>query len=350
MPGAKEHSFKEIVKDIKEDRVPNVILLCGEEGFLVSWAAKKLTERYVDESVKVLDLTLLDGEKASVAEITEAAGTPPVMSEKKVVIVENCPYVRGKAQGDVKELIEYVEDMRSPQQDGPVLLIFTEGRIDDKRKNGDLLSVIEDSGKVYDFGPLFHKDAQRFIVKRFERAGKKISSKAVDMLITESGYDNKNVDYDLFNLENDIKKMVALSDGEEITNSDVLECISDNPEHAVFQMLSAVSAGDKSKAMKLLHGLMDSGENGYKILGIIVSQTELMLELKEMKKDGMTMSSMTRLLKVNSYRAEKAMRSADRYEVGELKDMLALALETDDRIKSGALNEKMALEMLIGMM
>ena len=77
----------------------------------------------------------------------------------------------------------------------------------------------------------------------------------LDALIWESGYFNQDIDYALFNLENDLKKMVALSAGNEITMDDFTDSISDNLEHNTFKMIDAISQSRKQEAFRLLHGL-----------------------------------------------------------------------------------------------
>ena len=95
------------------------------------------------------------------------------------------------------------------------------------------------------------------------------------MLIQDSGYGNKDIEYNLYNLENDIKKIIAHSNGDEILSSDVALTISTNLETNVFAMLDAVSRNRKDEAYRLLHNLMVSGEGVFRLLALISSQLEL---------------------------------------------------------------------------
>ena len=46
----KEHAFQKIGKDLKADAIPGVVLLCGEEQYLVHWAAEQLIKKYVNKA------------------------------------------------------------------------------------------------------------------------------------------------------------------------------------------------------------------------------------------------------------------------------------------------------------
>ena len=58
------------------------------------------------------------------------------------------------------------------------------------------------------------------------------------MIISESGYGNKAVEYRLYNLDNDLKKIIAHSRGDSIKESDVRAVMSASPENDVLQCLT----------------------------------------------------------------------------------------------------------------
>ena len=70
---------------------------------------------------------------------------------------------------------------------------------------------MEKNGKVYDFQPLKDAQLRSFIEKRFRSAGKSYTSSVINLIMSESGYGNKSIEYSLYNLENDLKKIIAHS-------------------------------------------------------------------------------------------------------------------------------------------
>ena len=335
MRDKKEQVFKKLLHDISAGDIPNVLLLFGEETFLTDWAAAKLTERFVSESARVLDLTVFEPGTLVSDELADACRTLPMFSERKVVIIE--------AAFDItEEILEYAESISDP-----CLLIIK--AVDSKsQKAAERISKrIAKFGKMYEFGPISGDELMAFIVKRFRAEGKQVSPQAANLLAASCGYTNKDIDYALYNLENDIKKIAAYQKGDVIGEDDVLAGLSDNVEHAVFKMLDSISDNKKDRAFMTLRDLLKSGADEHFILAVIAGQLELMLIVKQLRSEGMNKEQIAKKTKVHEFRVGKAMKFQQKYDENELKRILLSAYETDDKIKSGLLEPALALELLI---
>lgn len=344
----KEHAFQTIGKDIKAGKIQNPVLLCGEEQYLVHWAAELLTDTYINKATASLDFTRLEPEGLTFDKIQESCETLSMFSEKRVVLIPEFPpalgqKLKGFSESDEKALTDYFKEL--PET---CLLIITAGCPDPKnKKKSKIHTAAAKTGSVYDFGPLNGSQLRSFIAKRFKTSGKLCRNSVIDMLIQDSGYGNKEIDYNLYNLENDIKKIIAHSDGDEILSSDVAMMISTNLETNVFAMLDAISRNRKDEAYRLLYNLMVSGEGVYRLLALISSQLELILEVKEMREEGMSLPQIQKALGVHEFRIKKAMGVTEKYSVGGLKRILSKAYEIDSNIKTGLLEQTLALELFI---
>jgi DNA polymerase-3 subunit delta len=72
-----------------------------------------------------------------------------------------------------------------------------------------------------------------------------------------------------------------------------------------------------------------------------------MLEVKEGLDAGLRAKALARAVGAHEFRVQKAAKFAASYSEKELRRILINAFETDARIKSGLLDDKLALEMLI---
>lgn len=347
----KEHAFQTIGRDLKAGNVPNLVFLCGEEQYLVHWAVDLLKETYINKACESLDFTRLEPENLTTAGIKESCETLSMMSPRRMVLIPEFPpalgqKLKGFSESDEKELIEYMEDL--PET---CLLVITAGKPDPKnKKKSRLQTAAAKAGAVYDFGPLSGAQLRSFVAKRFKASGKIYRDSVVSLLIEDSGYGNKEIDYNLYNLDNDIKKVIAHSTGDEIVASDVTETVSSNLETNTFAMLDAVSRNRKDEAYRLLHNLLVSGEAVYGLLALIISQLELILEVKEMREEGMNPAQMHKLLGIHEFRIKKAMAVTEKYSAEGLKRILSKAYEIDGTIKTGLLEQNLALELFIAEM
>ncbi|MEG0291691.1 MAG: DNA polymerase III subunit delta [Anaerovoracaceae bacterium] len=325
-----EHSFQRISKDIKSDNLGNVIFLYGVEQYLVDWSIDILVEKYINEATKSMDLDIINFEIMGFDNIVNSCETTPMFSEKKVVIIKNY-------RNEFKDqIIEYIKDI--PEY---TLLILAAETMDKGFSSGC---------KSYNFEPLGQSQLISFMNKRLKANKKEATRGILNMIISESGYYNNDIDYTLYNLDKDIQKIIAHSDDYEIKPSDVLAGVSSNIEHGIFKMMDAISNNKKDEAFRLLNDLILAGESEYKLLATIVSQVELMLEVKELVEDGKQLVEIQRLLKVHEFRIKKAMNFSRRYHIKSLKRTLFNAYGVDEKIKTGLLDGKLALELVIAEM
>ena len=344
-----EHAFITIERDIKEGKIPRLVLLCGKEEYLVRWYTEVLINKYVSAACKPIDLVTLENENLTFEKITESLETISLMSERKVVLLQDFPPAEGKAaktlpEADIKRFTEYMDQI----PEGSLLLITAREPEDVKKKKNKIRAAVEKHGKAYDFQPLKEKQLKSFIEKRFKNTGKTYMPSVINMIMSESGYGNKAIEYSLYNLENDLKKIIAHSGAaNEITAADVSDILAANPENNVFAMLDAIGRNRKDEAFRLLHNLISAGTPIFNLLRLIINQLELILTVKEMKEDGISPPEMQKKTGIHQFRIKKALAVTGQYSMEHLRRVLMAAYEVDENIKTGRLECSLALEYFI---
>lgn len=112
-------------------------------------------------------------------------------------------------------------------------------------------------------------------------------------------------------------------------------------------MLDAIGRNRKDEAFRLLHNLLDAGTSVFNLLRLITDQLELILSVKEMKDEGMTLANIQKLLGVHQFRVKKAMAVTGQYSMEDLRRALSAAYEVDENIKTGLFEGDLALEYFI---
>ena len=356
----KTHAFIQVGKDIKAGEIPSLVLLYGSEEFLVHFYSDALIAKYVSKASEALDLVTLDREHVTADSIIENMETMPLMSERKVVYLPDfidanskLPKSFADSQAEMDKLLEYMTGLE--KVDG-VLLMMTFANQEDSRaeeniRKTKLFKLINTGGNVYDFGMLDHDQLRAFIEKRFHAGGKQFRPGIVSLIVREAGYGNKNIDYGLYDLDNDLRKIIAYcGESTEITPADVSAVITVNPENNVFAMIDAIGRNRKDEAFKLLQNLLQDGSSELQLLGMITKQLEIMLQSCEMKGTGMNLSMIQKELKkkgIHEYRTQKALEAGNRFGIHELKRILSSAYEVEINIKSGLMPGQLALEYFV---
>lgn len=340
----KEHSFKTFSKDIKSGEISNVILMHGEEQYLIDWAIDSLVNKYVNPSSKCMDYLSLKEENVTIDNIISASDTFSMFSERRVVVVKDfLPLKTASAKGYGKEDVETLIDYIKKPNDSTILILTSE-EIDKKLT---LCKALISQGEEYDFSPIDKGDLQSFIKKNIKKAGKQIDSKNLRYMIELSGYYNKDTEYRLYNLDNDIKKAVALSDTLDIGEEIIKDAISGDIDTYIFNLIDAVSYNKKEDAYKILYNILSGGTDPFKILALLVSQFELMLSVKELREEGSNLIDISKILKIHEFRIKKAIGFSDKFSLNKIKETLTNIYQTDKMIKSGNLDSKLALELFI---
>jgi len=332
VPKIEEHPYKLINRVITSGDIPSVILLYGPERFMIEWAWKKLKTAVINPATESMDLSVFNDANASESDIIAACETLPFMSERKVVVAKDIDF------GAAEELSEYIKNI--PET---TLLILIQEKADKRRV---LFKEIEKKGLAYDFVPLDEATLASWARKRCA----KISKNDLLSFANESGYFDKEREYNLYNLENDLLKANALySDQESISLEDLEEISSAKEEDNAFKLLDAAFSDKKGVALRLFNNSI-SAEIPSKQIGVILrfhgllcSQLEIMLEARQRKEAGKSLSEM----KINPYRLNKAVDASARLSTARLKAALAGCYRLETDIKSGKIDPKIGMELFI---
>lgn len=361
-----EHAFVRIERDLKNDRIPGVVLLCGREDYLTHHYSHAILDRYLNPASRQLDLSVLEGKNVSMDQIESAALVLPLLSQRRVIFLPGFVDSRGK----LPELFQNSEKMQDSLAEymktlpeGVLLLITAEKPVttgdykkqSDGRKLRALQAAVKKAGGAeYDFGPLTDAQLKGFIAKRLKASGKGCEPGVIRRIIRDSGYGGRYTEYDLYTLENDLKKLAACSTESIITERDAAMVLTDSPEVNVFRMLDAVGRNRKDQALISLNTLYESGESDQGILSNLTGQLELMLIAGELREEGFRIRDAAAYLqkeeKIGEYRAKIVSESASRFTVPQLRFMFSSACDIEKNIKSGLMESRLAFEYFIGIL
>ncbi|MDR3072255.1 MAG: DNA polymerase III subunit delta [Clostridiales Family XIII bacterium] len=340
--------FRQIEQDLRDgftEKV-SVVLLHGEEPLMTDIYANRMAESCLFVGAETMDAVVFDADEMQAYDVIAASDTLPMLSSKRVIRVRNLKGGERSTLGgaEMKRLEKYLTDV--PQS---TLLIFMAS--DKIPKNATLCKTIEKVGRVYEFGRLDKADLRAFVRSRFKSLGKTAEQDVIDAILAATGYLQRDANQDLYSVEGDVIRIAAYSAAPEIQISDVSACMGVSIDTDVFRMLDAVSVGDKGLAAELLFHLTERGENTFRLLSLLISQFELMLNYKDLHERGSSFPDILKALDIKSeFRLKKAASYADRYSLEEIMTFLERLYRVEPDIRSGLYNERLALTMFIAEM
>ncbi len=302
-------------------------LMEGSDAALRDDAIGALKKALLAPGMESLDCAMLEQPAFDV--FAAACETVPFMSEKRIVIVHPV----GQCESDEK-LCEYL-----PRVPGSCLALFLYGESADRRKQ--LPKALAKLDHIVRFDPMGEDELREWIVGRFADRGLVCDPKAARELMAISGMDST-----LLSGEVDKLAAVAAEEGT-VTVGLVQRCATRTAEYNVFRVVDAVVDGRAEEAVSQVQRLLTDGEEPLMILSLLLRQYRLLQNIKIFQHEKLPRQAWEQQLKIQPFQVDRLTRQAARLSGREVRDALALCLETEYRVKSGQIRDRAALEAVL---
>jgi DNA polymerase-3 subunit delta len=336
-------------------------LLYGSDSYSLSKRLKELRQGLDSDGMLASNTTTFGFPGPSLEEVRAAALALPFLGAHRLIVLEGLLSWldrgnRGRAQAD--EAVEAApEPEPSPQRGkkradewagltelagqlppGNVLLLV-EG---DYRPANRVAREIFDAAEKEQFRPLDVRSAvPQWVQREARERGVEIAQPAAAELAQLIGAD-------LWALSNELDKLAAYSNGAPITVADVRLLCASHREASVFAMVDAAVQGDGARAQRYLEELRASGAATAYLITMLARQVRILLQVRELQRDGIPRQETGRRVGVtNDYALDKALGQASRVSHAALVRMLQALLQADVRMKTGQMNEDVALDLAV---
>jgi DNA polymerase-3 subunit delta len=132
-----------------------------------------------------------------------------------------------------------------------------------------------------------------------------------------------------------------------VSAQDVRRLVAYVAEADIFEMVDALGRRDIRRATALLHRMLDEGKAPLYLLAMIVRQFRIMIQVKELASLGANPDETSKRLRLHGYVVKKALAQARNFSFDELTSMYDSLAEYDAAIKTGKIDDDLALDLLI---
>ena len=237
--------------------------LHGEDEFLKEDALRHLIEAALDPATRDFNLDQRRGGELDAASVASLVNTPPMMAERRVVVIRDAPTLKKDAKSTIEKYLA------APASDVVVLLTAPADATPDRK----LLDLTVD----VDCRHLTGVQVPKWIVARVEKLGARISSSAVELL-------QATVGADLTELATALDKLALFCAGREIDDTAVAELVGVQPDETPGRLLDAVAMRDTTLALSLVPGVLRQPKTG--AVPMVMALTTQMLALAIVKSRG----------------------------------------------------------------
>ena len=317
-------------------------ILHGEDAFRRGEELAKLIAKMGDPGMTDLNTTRLDGQSITWNELLHHCDSIPFFSDKRLVVIHGLlarlsgSQTAGADQDLLEKLIQWLPEM----PDTTRLVLVEERTLPAKHPVLHLAETLE-SGYTLHFAPPEGNALIRWIQKRAQSEGTEIDTRAARLL---ASYTQEN----LYQLDKEIEKLAAYTGGERPINEQDIQLLTPNAQEAnIFHMVDAMGQRDGKRATQLYHQLLDRGAHPLSLLGMMVRQYRLMIQVQELAPQLGSAQAIAKALKQKPYPISKILSQSTHYTPAQLTTIYHQLLETDVAIKTGRTDPVLALDMLI---
>ncbi len=133
-----------------------------------------------------------------------------------------------------------------------------------------------------------------------------------------------------------------------IGEEDVALLVRSKVDSTMFETIEAVSSGNKSRALTLLHEQIAKGEDIFYILSMYTYQIRTLLKIGDFYWQGMTSApQIAQAAKLHPYVVQKSLSQVRNLSEEKIKQMLRDLAQIDQEAKTGKIDPVLALDKFI---
>lgn len=320
--------MKTIDEDIKKGTFRQCYLLYGEESYLKKQYRDKLVHAMVQEG-DTMNFSSYEGKDIRPGELVDLAETLPFFAERRVILAEDSGFFKNSC-----ELLADYLTVVNPSTS----FIFVETEVDKRSK---AYKTAKKYGSVIEFARQNEALITKWILGRIGKEKKKITKSVLGLFLERTGLDMSRIDREL-------EKLLCYTlDQEVIEAEDVEAVVTEQIENKVFEMVDAIVMHNQNKALDLYYDLLALKEAPMRILFLITRQFRILLEIKELTGQGCSTYDIAGKVKIPEFAVRKNQSQARRFSGKQLMMALKDGAETEELVKTGGLNDQIAVEIFI---
>lgn len=296
----------------------HIVLLFGEDSFGIQEKLNSWKTAFIQKYGGDINLDEIEG-KTEPTEIVAAAQTMPFLSEKRLVIVKDIFKEQDKEA--LKTLSELLKDV--PES---CTLIFVETSPPDKRTT--LYKTLEKNARLEECKPLMGQRLIQWIQTKAEEFGSTIDSPTAEYLASHVGHDQ-------WRLHNEIQKCALYATPGPITRQQIEEQVHGQLETSIFKLTDALGNKNAKEAIRVLHELVNRGEEVPMVFAMLARQTRLLLQILDTQRTVSSPAQIAAKIKQHPYAVQSILPQCKNFSLDDLILLHENLLAIDRGLKTG---------------
>jgi len=307
-----------------------LIFLYGPDTFRSQKKLEETIKNYKKANKNGLSLKYFDGENFDLEDLLGETQTNSMFQNKKLLVLKNV-----FANKKFKE--EFLEHNKKITKVDAIVLFYEAGEID---KRDRLFKLLQENSEVQEFELLSGDKLAAWAEEEIKNYGAAIEPEALKKLIIFVGSD-------LWQLENEVIKLVNYAKNRKIKTEDVDLLVRPKIENDIFETINSLAEKKKDKALFLIHKHLEKGDSPLYLLSMINFQFRNLLEIRDLIEKKLPYSGILKTSSLHPFVIKKTYQQAQKFSFPVLKKIYRKIFQIDLAIKTGKIEPETALDLLI---
>lgn len=327
----------DLAKDIKASHIENLYLFYGNENYLIDLYCDELKKACLNNPDDSFNLNIIDGKTFSYQDLSDTVEAMPLLSEKRVVILEN-PDIAKITSNTFESIVCDVPPYCC------FIVIFKDFEITPTRnkQHKQIISLFDKYGFVCNLNTRTDSDLIKFIINRAKKEETVISYENAQLL-------NEKCSNNMQKISTELAKLIAFAEKSEITKDMIENVVVPTVEAQIFDLSKAVTNGNINLAMDILDKLFYLRQPPVVILSVLSYYFTDIYKAHIAKEKNIQMDKATTLFgyKTGDFRIKNSYRSSNVYSMKQITEILDILATADLNLKSSRLNDRYIIELAI---
>ena len=286
------------------------------------------------KKININDIIKYSMDTTDIKTVIEDASTISMFDSKKIIILEDCNFL--KANKTIDDL-EYLEKyLTNYNKDTYLILICNTDKIDTRKK------IYKELSKVA-------------VITNCQKGDSDYLINYINNYLTSQAYKIEDVNYflkivgtNLDDIKNELDKLIMYKlEDKSINNTDIDKITIKNMDNEIFDLTDAIILKDTKKSLSLLEEFLNKDYDEIQIIMLLASQFRFLFQVKRLVNKNKKYDEIAKILEVNPYRVKFTIKKLYSYSEDEILSNISKLAKIDHDIKLGIMNKRLALELFI---
>ncbi len=343
---------------IEKKSYPPILLLFGEEEFLLESAYEKLISSMFPNRANEFDFEVFDGESANLESVVDSCLSYPFISEKRVVVVKNFELLApGKTLKKNDEYKSFAKYLDSPQPTTVLIIKTKNSKLNGfaaakkSNKTTNINKILKAAKFPYDrlleeyewieYPKMYENSFPAWITQKAKESGKSISSEAVEFLIAQTNLDLRSINNELE------KAVIYVQQKKHIDLNDLTFVMGASHKYNVFELQKSIGKKDLTTSLNIIERMLTHEQQEMLILTIITRYFVILWKLLEIAGKNMNNYEIAQKIGVSPYFVPEYLDALGLYKPAEIDNALIQLTKTDEILKSSSQESIYTIQQMV---